>query len=341
MIDSNKREYLNRGTVLFPMQHYKCDTSQVLYDLPLHWHTDFEIVHIIEGEYNMFIGGGERVLHTGDVAFISSGVMHGDGAVISPCKFESVVFDPEMLRHRQYEADSFLSRLIDDVHIQKGTWAVIDTVFRCTEPDAEDAIQTALKLFSVMEARPRGVALMATGLTLQLLGIIESYHLYLESSNLDKSQEERIKRLKGALDYMRENYASQLTLDALSGSVCLSTRHFCKVFRKMTKCSPIDYLNKYRIHRASDLLRRSNKSVAEISTECGFSDTSYFIRLFRRYKGMTPLKYKKAVIAAIKRATQYAGGASKGARGNAGMGEVASRAHFVCYGNEATFCPVL
>lgn len=293
MIDSHKREYVSRGNVLFPMQYYTCDTTEVLYDLPLHWHTDFEILRVKEGEYNMFIACNEVALQAGDIAFITSGVLHGDGSTIGAAKFESVVFDPEMLRHRLYAVDTFLSRLID-VDTNGLVSASISLVVKASSKDNEEILSAADRLFTTMEKKPNGYALLATGLVMEMLGIIEGKHLYSETVTV-KNSAEQMKRLKGVLDYVKENYAVPLTLETLSSSACLSPHYFCRVFRNVMKCSPIDYLNKYRISRACEILCRDTSSVKDAAQGTGFTDISYFIRLFRRYKGITPLKYKKAV----------------------------------------------
>jgi AraC-like DNA-binding protein len=58
--------------------------------------------------------------------------------------------------------------------------------------------------------------------------------------------------------------------------------------------SPIDYLNYYRIECASYFLVSSDMTVAEIAQHCGYNDSSFFIKQFRKYKGTTPRKYRMA-----------------------------------------------
>ncbi len=53
----------------------------------------------------------------------------------------------------------------------------------------------------------------------------------------------------------------------------------------MTGRSPIDYLNCYRVDRASEMLTETEKSIIDIAAECGFYDLSYFIKVFKKYKG--------------------------------------------------------
>ena len=61
----------------------------------------------------------------------------------------------------------------------------------------------------------------------------------------------------------------------------------------MTYRTPIDYLNYYRIERACYQLLTTNHSITEIAYSSGFNDLSYFIKTFKKYKGVTPKNYLK------------------------------------------------
>ena len=77
----------------------------------------------------------------------------------------------------------------------------------------------------------------------------------------------------------------------------LTPNYFCRFFRKITHRSPIDYLNYYRIEAACIRLAQGDESITEIALATGFNDISYFIKTFRRYKGISPLKYQKGLSA--------------------------------------------
>jgi AraC-like DNA-binding protein len=62
----------------------------------------------------------------------------------------------------------------------------------------------------------------------------------------------------------------------------------------MTTKTPVEYLNTYRIERASGMLLNSGKSVTDIAFSCGFNDLSYFIKTFKSIKGITPAKFRKS-----------------------------------------------
>ena len=64
MINSKGQESRPRGTISFPMEYYNIDTSVPDYNLPYHWHTEFEFIHILRGEYTIFAGTKEGRLLT-------------------------------------------------------------------------------------------------------------------------------------------------------------------------------------------------------------------------------------------------------------------------------------
>ena len=94
-------------------------------------------------------------------------------------------------------------------------------------------------------------------------------------------------------EFIEKNYASPITLQELSASVSMSPKYFCRFFSEMTHQTPMDYLNRQRIEQACCQLATTDDSITEIAYRNGFNDLSYFIRTFKKYKGITPGKYKR------------------------------------------------
>ena len=65
-----------------------------------------------------------------------------------------------------------------------------------------------------------------------------------------------------------------------------------KMFKKYVQMSPIDFLNNYRLEVSSKQLKETTKSISEIAQDCGFSQQSYFNRLFLRAYHCTPRQYR-------------------------------------------------
>ena len=98
--------------------------------------------------------------------------------------------------------------------------------------------------------------------------------------------------VKRALGYLVEHATSQITRWQLAESVNVSEDYLTRIFRKELGISPWDYLNRYRIYLASELLRQEAMSVNEVAYRTGFQDQAYFCRVFKKIKGITPGKLR-------------------------------------------------
>lgn len=93
--------------------------------------------------------------------------------------------------------------------------------------------------------------------------------------------------------FLEENFSQKISLESLSQAYFVSPSYLQKQFKKYVGFSPNDYLNRIRIGNSKKLLRATTHSVNDIALTCGFSNSSYFINIFRRSEGITPLEYRK------------------------------------------------
>ena len=96
-----------------------------------------------------------------------------------------------------------------------------------------------------------------------------------------------------ATNYIQYNYNKQISLSDIAESVNLHPNYFLKLFKNKTGKTPFDYLTETRMKAACDMLITTTKTVSEISIECGFDSCSYFIYVFKKKKGITPLQFRK------------------------------------------------
>lgn len=99
--------------------------------------------------------------------------------------------------------------------------------------------------------------------------------------------------IQKAKKYMREYYASPITLDTLSEHCDINKHYLCRLFQKSDQTSPLAYLRDRRLEAAVALLRNSDLPVQEIGRQCGFENPSYFGKVFREYMSMTPKEYRR------------------------------------------------
>ncbi len=95
-----------------------------------------------------------------------------------------------------------------------------------------------------------------------------------------------------ATAFMEERYSDDLSLRAIADAAYLSPHHFSELFKKRTGLSPWEYLGKLRIERAQELLRTSDAPITEVAMAVGFSDSSYFARVFKTQTGLTPRDWR-------------------------------------------------
>ena len=95
-----------------------------------------------------------------------------------------------------------------------------------------------------------------------------------------------------AINYIKENLSSPLTLSDLASIVHLSPNYLVRKFHQSTGTSPLKYANALRIEKAKELLRDTSLSVTEIMERVGILDASYFSRLFRSITGYSPRAFR-------------------------------------------------
>lgn len=101
------------------------------------------------------------------------------------------------------------------------------------------------------------------------------------------------KQFRDIIDYINNNYRMNLTLEQIAEDMCVSERQLIYMFRSNIEMTPINYINKFRISNACELLKRDDLKVEEIAEMVGIEDEKYFTRMFTKWKGVSPREYRK------------------------------------------------
>jgi AraC-like DNA-binding protein/ligand-binding sensor protein len=96
-----------------------------------------------------------------------------------------------------------------------------------------------------------------------------------------------------ALEYINKNFASEISLATVAESAFVHPTHLSKIFSRRMNMRFRDYINHLRVKEAKRLLRESSMLIADISSEVGFSDQSYFDKIFKQLEGLTPNQYRR------------------------------------------------
>lgn len=98
-----------------------------------------------------------------------------------------------------------------------------------------------------------------------------------------------------AIQYINAHYFEDLNLDILAQNVFVSSYYLSHLFRREMGVTFSDYLTKVRVSRAKELLMEG-RLVEDVSECVGYRDGNYFIKIFKKYVGVTPSKYRKSVL---------------------------------------------
>jgi iron complex transport system substrate-binding protein len=118
-------------------------------------------------------------------------------------------------------------------------------------------------------------------------------HELLGQMRVQNVQVERRDLAAQVVSLIHSRYAEPLTLESLSDSLNYSVPHLSSYFKNRTGLSPIDYLIKVRIEKATALLLETDATLKEIAVGVGYQDPYYLGRLFKKHKGLSPARYRQ------------------------------------------------
>lgn len=122
-----------------------------------------------------------------------------------------------------------------------------------------------------------------------------AYQLFVCLINENENQNEKylFHKIKNSVNYIEDNCMKKnIEVQELADLCDLSLSQFNRIFKAVFNQTPKKYINFKRIDRAGELLAGTNYPVSSIAELCGFSDNYYFCKIFKKYTGLSPLKYR-------------------------------------------------
>ncbi|MGG7096501.1 AraC family transcriptional regulator [Clostridium sardiniense] len=276
------KENKQHGTFDFPIELYHVTPNHPRYNMPYHWHTECEIIRILEGDMLIIINEEKILAKKGDILFIHDGIFHG--GTPKDCVYDCIVFDMNLLLKQNHACTKQIQNIINH-----------NKVIEPKLPTDISELRTCCNnLFDSMQIKNTGYEFVTQGSLYHLLGIILKHELYINKNKNTKRNQQKILQFKKVLSIIENEYSNPISLEDLSRAAGMTPKYFCRFFHEMTNKTPIEYLNYYRIESASEQLITTDLPVTEIAFNCGFNDVSYFIKTFKKYKNVTPKKYLKA-----------------------------------------------
>jgi AraC-like DNA-binding protein len=261
-------------------------------DLFIHTHKDFsELVIVMKGSAKHVVDNEKFHIETGDVFVISNDTAHG---------YE----DTENFRicNIMYRSDYLLSA---DYDIKKN--AGFHALF-VLEPyfTKEHGFKSRLMLtpkdfvkihlltdimLNEYETRIDGwkTLLEASFITL----VVTLARLYSFGNGSEKID---IINIAKSVSFIESHYTEDISIDLLAEISHYSSRNFARLFNETYHTTPLNYILSLRTRRACSLLKETGLPISDIALQCGFSDSNYFSRIFKKRTGFTPKQFRASEI---------------------------------------------
>lgn len=225
---------------------------------------------VTEGSGRLIYEGNEITLASGDCAFIDCRKSYShESSADHPWRLQWVHFYGS-------DAEHFINAYSDQN---------LSTVFHPGNPSV--FINLLSQIFKNCASQGFAAELETHRLLTDLLAMIFMTH----------SQSQGAAETQGKLyqirDYMESHLSERITLESLAKLFYISKYHLSREYHRIFGETLINDLNTLRISHAKSQLRFSDAPVEEIANSCGYSDSAYFVHVFRQAEGITPLQYRK------------------------------------------------
>lgn len=248
-----------------------------------HYHPEFQLVFISNGNGKRLIGGHESHFDDGDLILVGPNLPRMQYLQEGNSPYTEIViqFNYDFLGTEIYQKPEFIaiselfeqakSGLVFGGHTK---WVVAKRLY---EMPPFDSFSKLLHLLLILQ-------IMAYAEDVQHLNI---NHL----STKVKPQD--LQRMQAIYEHVEGHFEQSITNAEVASLVNMTTPAFCRFFKKQSQKTFVDFLTEYRIGHARRLLAKDDLGISHISFECGFNNLSHFNKQFKKVVGVTPSAFRK------------------------------------------------
>lgn len=252
------------------------DTSSLV---PSHWHEHIEILMILDGAQHLNIHEQEYVLSKNDIFVINSGDIHstrvsGYARILLlqiPWHYlAQYIRDFDQVRFWEYFCYNAMQNNSRYVSMQK----------------------QLLSLAAVFSKKQDGYELAFNA---RLHDFLHTLYIHFSRREADLSKKQKnAARLRETLSFIEQHYKEPVTMRSAAAAAALNPEYFCRIFKKNTGNTFLEYVNQVRLTHIHEELLTTQDTITEILARNGFSNYKIFSRMFRDTYGQTPLQLRRA-----------------------------------------------
>ncbi|HEY5585080.1 MAG TPA: AraC family transcriptional regulator [Ruminiclostridium sp.] len=260
----------------------------------VHKHDFIEIAYVISGSGVHIVGEKQYEVSRGDLFIINLDVPHcffpkegnNNPPIVYNCIFMPQFLDLSLFSSSHFEdiASSFLFKSLfpddytphPDLRLNGAEFQEIGDLFE--------------KMYSEYRQMKKGYGDLIRA---YLIELIVKIFRYMEDINSNSPHQNNQELINKAIEFMKMNYTSEITLSDLAIQSFISKNYFSRLFKEVTGTNFSDYIQFLRTDHACILLKTTDMKVTDIAFQVGFSDIKFFYEVFKKVTGKTPGDFRK------------------------------------------------
>jgi AraC family L-rhamnose operon regulatory protein RhaS len=300
------QDYLSLGEHKTPIYHseqfFKKNSHQVVFsyihgyredDFPLllHQHDFYEINLVIDGRGTHYFNKQKLSTCTGDLFIIPPHIKHGYTNEHNLKIFHSLLSPDFFKVYPMLKSLNGYKSLFDIEPSLRST--DIHNFLHLSRQQREEALNDIQACLNYSQNNMHDFNIQSAIIFQMLCKYCKYYTYFATPSNNHLTEEKYTALTIYAMEYIQKHFAENITIDKIASELFVSKSTLQRYFKQVANISPIRYLMQQRLNASKDMLVSTNKSISFIAVECGFFDTSHFIRTFKQYEGVSPTDYRK------------------------------------------------
>ena len=271
-----------------PIEAFISDTSYMVFPVRPHWHYFVEVILVLEGKAEITCDDRSYIVSAGEFILLTPLSVHSVYSVEqTPPRFAGIKFDPAKFPNTTSYAPS-VSNILR--YARKN-----DMQIHFTEKEASELCCREIFDDCVQEAEGyrygRDIMLRANIYRL-IFGIVRKWMDQGLDINSCPVNSDEIYGIENITEYIDSRLDENIRVADIAEKCHMSYSGFAAKFREQYGMSCKEYIERMRIFKSEEYLLFTNHDLAFISRQSGFSDTSHFIRSFRKYRSITPKQFR-------------------------------------------------
>ena len=276
------KENKPHGTKDDPFSIYHIANAKRSFQIPIHWHDEFEIIYVKSGFLTVSISGENYIGKPGDAFVVSPGNLHFMGSQTGNVDYFTFLFP---LKYISFRTDDILDdKLLEPLN--SGHLIINQEI----EDTVKEQCEQLVEIYGAKkeESQSKITAQIKTKIIL-LQFILELWKkgFIVENDTSGKNTVE-----KEMVSYIQQNFTGKILLKEFGEQFHLSEKYISRYFKEHFHITISQYVTYLRLEHAKHLLQDTNIPVTEVAMQSGYQNVSYFIRSFKKTYGMSPLKYR-------------------------------------------------